>query len=542
LTFCSHSDILISLKKERICQDLSCGVKKQPDMDNKDRLNYLWKNIAQGEGKIFEGELLKFMDFFCDLLEVQKIDIEREKEFLLYYLDMSSIQMKGTDIIPFFVTRIMTVDQHAINDLFLEIKNKIYKENLQEQITFILIIGETKFFRSLGKDSLLDLVILDESNISRVGKAEKPRSELIRVCKEQINIQKISPYETFDPVVGPMFYGRKWEIKELINRTDLNFVITGCRRVGKSSLLLNAYHRMRNEATSLPLFLDCSPYKTAKDFIDQVVTRLEIRELRRMTIDKFHDFLRRMKSKYKKRITFFLDEVDGLLEIDIANGWQLFNKLRAAHAEGYCRFIITGYRVVFRETLNLESPVYHFMEPIRIHELDHDSAVALITQPIRDMGILFEEQGTIINRILEQTSSQPNLIQFICKRLIEIESKRNSNKITYHDLMAVEKSSEYKHYVTDTFILNSNKKEQLIAFFMLDYPEFSFEDIDRDIGKEGISLSLIELEKICTYLEMANVFKKVEKKYRFSNPALPGILKAGFDTPYFKKTLVREVA
>lgn len=511
------------------------------EMSEKRNFNDLWQNMVQSSGSKFDGDLKNFMGLFCDLLEIKEVDHAQREEFYIFYLDMSSLQMKVTEITPFFVTRITTDDKHEINNLFLKIKSKIYKENIQNQISFILVIGQTEFLKRLCKDSLLDLVIFDELKIKQIGSSEKPRGELIKICKDQINVQRLSPYETVDPVVGKMFYGRKWEMKQLVNRIDMNFVIAGCRKIGKSSLLLNAFHRMCESETTHPVFLDCYPYKAGKDFVEEVVTRLEIRELRRMTMDKFHNFLRRMKNKYKKRITFFMDEVDGLLENDKNNGWKLFYILSSAHAEGYCRFIITGYRVVFAETLNLLSPIFHFMEPIRIHDLDHDSAVALITQPIRDMGILFEERGQIIDRILKKTERQPNLIQFICKKLIEIESKRNKNIITYNDLLEVEKSSEYRHYMTDTFLVNFTNREQLVVFCMLDFEEFTLEDIDREMEKRGISLKLNEMERICAVLEMANVFRKTEKKYTFSNSALPEILRMDYDVHYISKKLVHEV-
>jgi len=510
-------------------------------MDNKSKFSYFWQNVVESNGSALEDEVSKFMNFFCELLEIERVYSEQGDGFYISYLDMSSIQMKVSETAPFFVARISMEDEHEINNLFLKIKNKIYENNFQNHVCFITVIGMASFFKTLCKDSLLDLVVLDKKSINQVAESQKPRSAFIKICKEQINVQRLSPYEIVDPVVGRMFYGRKEEMKKLVKREDINFVITGCRKVGKSSLILSAYNQIRKEANTFPLFLDCHSYKTIDGFVKQVVTRLEISELRRMTVDKFHDFLRRMKKKYQKRITFILDEADGLLANDKNYDWTLFNILCAAHAEGYCRFILTGYRTVFEESRNLNSPLYRFLEQIRIHDLDHDSAVALITQPIRDMGILFQDTGKIIDEIIKQTSRQPNLIQFICKKLVEIESKRNTNLITFNDLLEVEKSSEYRHYITDTFIINTTSFEALTVYCMVNYVEFNLKDIDEELLKREIFLKVNELERICTILEMANVLYKIDGKYRFSNPALPKILKEDYDMDFMIKKLSMEV-
>jgi hypothetical protein len=505
------------------------------------KLTQFFQKMAIVEDSKFEGELLKFLDLFCTLMDIKIDSKEKEDDFYIFYLDMSSIQMRVSDTTPFFVTRINTGNRHHINNRFLKVKNKIYEDKLQDQVAFIIVTGQTDFFKILCKDSLLDLVVLDKNSLKQVSNEQKPRSALIKICKQQVSIQRLSPYEIVDPVVGRMFYGRKWEMQQLVNKADTNFVITGCRKIGKSSLLLNAYQMMRQEAATYPEFFDCYPYKKTEDFINEVVSRMEIKQLRRMRQEKFHHFLRRTRLKLKKRITFIMDEVDNLLESDKNNGWELFNILSAAQAEGYCRIIITGYRTVFEEILNLYSPIFKNLEFIRIHDLDHRSAVSLITQPIRDMGILFAETDKIIERILTQTSRQPNLIQFMCKKLIEIVEKRNANEITFEDILEVEKSAEYRNYISDTFIWNAIPIEKLVSFCMLDCDQFTFKEIDMEMEKRGISLEENDLQRICAILEMANVFRKVEGKYQFSNPVLPQILKKDYDPGHMIEKLSKEV-
>ncbi len=273
-------------------------------MDIMSKFDQVWQNMMESNEELFEGEVSKFMNFFCELLEVPLVDSEHSDGFQVSYIDISTIQMKVSETTPFFVTRINTKDEHEINSLFLRIKNKIYENNFQNYVCFITIVGNASFFKSLCKDSLLDLAVLDKNSINQVAESQKPKSAFIKACKEQINLQRLSPYEIVDPVVGRMFYGRKEEMKKLVYREDINFIITGCRKVGKSSLILNAYNQMRKNANIFPQFFDCYAYNTIDGFIKQVVNRLEIRELRRMSVEKIHHFLRRMKKKYKTKNTY----------------------------------------------------------------------------------------------------------------------------------------------------------------------------------------------------------------------------------------------
>lgn len=510
-------------------------------MEIKSEFDSLWGSMAQSSDKKFQIDTTKFIDFFGNLLEFAIVGRETNKNVHITYFDMSSIKMKVTARTPFFVVKILTDDRHEINDIFLMIKNEIYQNALQDQINFIIVVGETGYFSILIKDSLLDLAILDEDSLRQIVFDQKPTRQLTRVCRQQIKVHKLSPYETVNPVVGRMFYGRKHELELLLNKNDSNFVITGCRKIGKTSLILNAFFKMKDEKTTYPIFLDCYPYKSILDFIDQVVRRLEIRELRRMRIDKFHDFLRRMKKKYKKPITFVLDEVDGLLLNDKMREWELFNIMSSAHNEGYCRFIITGYRVVFEEMRNLKSPLYRFLEAISIHNLDRKSAANLITQPIRDLGIIFSDSPKIVDEILKQTDKNPNLIQFICKKLVEIESRRSKNEISHEDITEVIQSSEYRHYITDTFILNTTKIEQLMVLGMCENENFTDEDIYKKLESMGIRLNLNELEKNCINLEMANIFYKNGGQFKYANPALPQILREDFNPGFMIEKLVEEI-
>lgn len=482
-----------------------------------------------------------FMELFSGLLECPLVSHESLIDFFLFYFDMSSIKVKFSEKTPFFFTQINTDEKHEINTRFLKIKSCIYEQNLQDQIAFIFVIGRTDYFRMLCRDSLLDLVILDENRVKEIIGSPKLRSEILKICNEQIQVHRLSPYEFVEPVVGKMFYGRDKEIKKLTRETDKNFVITGCRKIGKSSLILNAYHKMKISGSTHTEFIDCLTYKTTKDFVQQLTTRLDIREAWRMRVDKLADFLRRQHKRFHKTITLVLDEVDELLEYDKSFGWPLFSALNSAHNEGHCRFIITGFRKVFDACKHLDSPIYKFMESIPIYELDEISAKSLITQPIRDMGIVLCESQKLIDSISQVTTNNPNLIQFICKKLVEKESTQKKKEISYNDLVAVKKSAEFRNYISDTFIVNSLPLEKLTVFSLLDYKNFTLEDMDKELGKRGWSLTLNELEKLGTNMEMANVFRKKEKFYYFSNPLLPEILKEDYDRNFIIQKLLKEV-
>jgi hypothetical protein len=97
--------------------------------------------------------------------------------------------------------------------------------------------------------------------------------------------------------------------------------------------------------------------------------------------------------------------------------------------------------------------------------------------------------------------------------------------ITEEMLDAVQAQPQFIHYTLDTFEMNTAPAEQLIAYTVVEYPEFNLGNIMEELESRNIAIGLPALEEYVRNLEMANIFTMVENGYRFSYAALPSVLK-----------------
>jgi hypothetical protein len=251
----------------------------------------------------------------------------------------------------------------------------------------------------------------------------------------------------------------------------------------------------------------------------------------------FPNFLERMGRKYRRRVTFFLDEIDQLVEIQHGS-FELFNALRSASQNKACRFIMAGYRVAHHETLRVDSPFYNFGTEIQLEEFSRRNTAQMITQPMDNMRISFLGREEIVSRIFTETAGRPNLIQAYCQILIEnLEEKynpedNNRREISNNNLFDIYSNVLLRDKVVSSFMTNTHPVEQIIALAILitlNEPytaAFRIEALDRAVRRQGIKLSPAELMEGCRLLELAGIFrgKPDRNDMTFTSPIIARIL------------------
>jgi len=202
-------------------------------------------------------------------------------------------------------------------------------------------------------------------------------------------------------------------------------------------------------------------------------------------IDLFSNTLKTILNPNKKLIVI-LDEIDGLLMFDKENDYPLIRSFRSLFQEGYCQFILAGFEVLQNMKRDIHSPLYNFCEEIQLGPLEKKYAVDLITEPMANIGIRYEN-ALDKELIMEYTSCHPNLIQFFCKQLIEhLEEDPDSpgKRIVFRSDILNLFNFEYENYVIDGFYMfysDMDDLEKLIVLLLIkDYP-----------FKPGISLKMI---------------------------------------------------
>jgi hypothetical protein len=274
-------------------------------------------------------------------------------------------------------------------------------------------------------------MVLDVTDVAAVIGSRRPTGELLdRLCA-QLSPALLAPYEISKPVTGSRFFGREADLRRILHGGDSNYAVMGIRRIGKSSLLRELHLRMQEqlqdssneEAAQRIFYKDCIQLDSTLAFMQGIVQHFHPQELARLENRLyplyFADFTRRMAKRFGGPLVLLLDEFDTLLRAEFYNS-GLLDQLRAASNEGHCRFIFAGFRELLQETSRQDSPFYNFTKPLRLREFSREDAAAMIINPLENMRVRLVRRDEIVDRIYDQTSGQPNLIQFYCAYLVDL--------------------------------------------------------------------------------------------------------------------------
>lgn len=491
-----------------------------------------------------DEKLNELVNSVCNSLTFEiKREIKKQNNIKLYTVDTSPLESRILEEVPFIVVNTFGLDDDSITEVYNNIDEILYNLNLKEYLAFILVIGNSFKLKELAKKSIFfDLIILDEDETNRLiaGKVVRDNlKKLVGIISSQRSISVISPYQTEAPVRGSMFYGRENELRTTIRDTANCFAIISARRMGKTSLLYAILDYLKKNSTYKPFFIDCSTHTNMEDFMRDVVERLQAREVWRINIQTFPNFLKRICiGRYDKKAVFLLDEVDNLIAYDREHNWEILKLWRFLFQGGYCRFIISGFRELLKEKADFGSELFRFMKPITIYGLDNESAKRLIIEPMGRLGIKFKEEDEIVKRIMKETANHPYLIQCYGDRLIHLLDKKKKTEITVEDVEETCQEDEIKESILKGFLSSTDNYERIIIYVWIKYEWEGNIDIQEKLQERGINLSCNINEKLKN-LAIANIIYKEGSEYKIF-PSLYNILK-GYDLESLIKEELRKV-
>jgi AAA+ ATPase superfamily predicted ATPase len=454
-------------------------------------------------------------------------------DFDYYILDLSSLKLRLTDYTPFIHILGSQLDGRDPRDLVSDLKTVIANQYFQKYIPIIVVEGVSEDLRDAIRTYLPYCVMLDANDVQTIVTGSAMERRLLEAISSQIPISSLSPYEISSPVTGSRFFGREYEIRTIINHPTTNYAIVGNRRIGKTSLMLEIKRRQEEDGEEHNLFFDCSDFSRTDSYIQAVTTELDIRQRERMTLDKFPHFLQ-LQSRYgKKPILFFLDEVDHLINMDRQVSYELLKILRSSANQGFCRYIMTGYREVIEESVREQSYLFNFITPIHLGNLDRNDSHRLMVVPMTNLGVSFERENDTVNQIFQETAGNPNLIQFYCNILTQIMDRENRRNIALYDLSRVHSDSEFERFLIRTFTSNTDNLEKAIVYSLVRESErFTYREIDIALKKKRIFKPQNEIEQACDRLSVSGMLLKEGKTYTFAIPVLVRLLKEHYDVDY----------
>ena len=238
------------------------------------------------------------------------------------------------------------------------------------------------------------------------------------------------------------------------------------------------------------------------------------------------------------KLVLLLDEVDNLLTYDATQQMLLFRVFRALSQEGLCRFIFCGERHLDRALHNPESPLFNFCNVMRLGYLMPDDVSRIVRDPMLNMGLALEDGEALVRGVIELSSCHPNVVQFICQRLIMRANERHDQLIRMEDLDYVHHADEFRDFLFEVTWGNANTLDKLISVIMATSATFSREDIANKLQALACPVPGDQLDTSLRVLCLLSILNRERDQYTFAARSLPKIMLEANLQPIFEESLV----
>ena len=218
---------------------------------------------------------------------------------------------------------------------------------------------------------------------------------------------------------------------------------------------------------------------------------------------------------------------------------QLFKTFRSLSQQEDICFIFSGTTTIVKHLVNPNSAMFNFCESVKLHLLTEKAANDLIINPMKNIGIKFKERAAIVQNIISITARHPNIIQYICDRLIKEINQQQKRIIEETDLKKVIDSNKFYEYFENLIWGQSTDKEKLIIYLMWSYPEFTEADVRKEFIQKGLTTENIK-ESLET-LRIYSTLSKKDNKYFFTFQEFGQIMEKQSDIKELTKIYQRKI-
>jgi len=377
-----------------------------------------------------------------------------------------------------------------------------------------------------------DLIVLSHEDVLALLSAREPAARLVACILDQVDLTVVSPFVTSGPVPDRMFFGRDQEIKTItqaLPRTD--FALLGNRKIGKTSLLQRIERVLRNSEECVPIPLNFQAVRDDETLFDTLAQEVSFAAASQPP-RAFSDFIAHLRRQHSDQVPVLLiDEVDDLLAFDAGRGYALSAVWRTLAFDGSCRFVFVGSRVLARALRDADSPFFNFPQEMRLGFLLPGKARAVVSGPMDELGIELERRQLLLDIILDLSSCHPNLVQFLCARLIERISGRGERRIRMADLGKVAAGGDFADYYLDTLWGQTEPLERAITI-LGDPAGFTMPGVEAALAEHGFDATRRAVKGALDMLTVYSVLTRKGRTYTFAPASFPRILRETQEVDY----------
>jgi hypothetical protein len=226
-----------------------------------------------------------------------------------------------------------------------------------------------------------------------------------------------TPYHRNRPASGWRFVGREKQLADITNGNE-NLVVVGARRVGKTSLLLEAERRLRENGRNV-YYVDVQECQTPREVMSEIVRIVSPRDAARaykhseLFQESLLASLFRQLSKQDQKTVLLLDELGNVLARLPREDWSFMGLLRKYGASGGMKYVISCFQeLFFRQQNEFEGPLINFAHTLRLDVFGRKEVEDFVLAPLDFWKPLGNVRSELLNLVISNVGSHPYFLQF----------------------------------------------------------------------------------------------------------------------------------
>jgi len=278
----------------------------------------------------------------------------------------------------------------------------------------------------------------------------------------------LSPYTPNNPVMDWRFFGRKKEIKDLVE-SNSNYFVVGARRIGKTSLLKEA-KRLLEENNQIVHFIPVQEATTLQAVIELIAQKISAKySYKAMQLAKEIDLnylttiLKRLKGD-KKRIILIFDELGNVLEHNKRDEWKFIGTLRELSQTNDIRIIISAFQEIFiKQYSDFSGPYINFGTIMKVNVFSNSEIDDIITDPL-SVWVDIPDKKEFNKSIRKYFGRQPLILQYLGFYLFQkiLLEKRTSISSYMADIIKGHGLKNFRSAIDDVFTYNNSYLERYL--------------------------------------------------------------------------------
>ncbi|WP_153799687.1 ATP-binding protein [Foetidibacter luteolus] len=245
---------------------------------------------------------------------------------------------------------------------------------------------------------------------------------LITVARKKLQRKNTShllnPYSPNMPAGGWRFFGRRYVLNHILQSSS-NCLILGSRRIGKTSILFEAFRQLSAAGYSAH-YVGVQSLRSYGEIVEAFIRELSPRdayqaqrESQQLGTNLLSSVINRLTKDEKKQIVIILDELGNVMQRDHRNPWLFFGVLRDLSHTGKVRVLASAFQEVFLQTYNdASSPLNNFGSRIEVGLFSKVDVEELIIDPL-SIWYEIEDKDQLLLHIQSKFGFHPVVLQHL---------------------------------------------------------------------------------------------------------------------------------